>query len=95
MGNEYQWIFFPFIGYGIVAGILSYASTWSYDDSQMDTIATILNLPTFLLIFTANPNGFSIDPSIFPVAIIAFSVVVWSLIGLLVEAIVRLFRLRP
>lgn len=88
-------LFLFFIAYGLGAGVLSYVSTLSYEDSQMDAIATIANLPTFLLIFMTNPSGFSIDPSIFPVAIIAASGAVWSAVGMLVYAFIRLFRLGP
>ena len=87
-------IVFLFALYGLLAGIISYIATLSYDTHYMDTIASFINYPTVMIIFMTNPSGFSIEPSILPAAIILASIAVWSFIGFIVYLFAKLFKLK-
>ncbi len=84
--------------YGLSAGLLVYVSSLSYD-SQLDGIAFVMDFPVVLTLFwvewfAANPGGFSIlNGDIGRVTIVVGSVIVWTLIGLLILGIIRLFKL--
>jgi len=86
--------------YGLAAGLLLYVSSLS-SDSELDGIASAMDFPAVLTLFwfewfVLNPEGFSIlNGDIGKVTIVAGSVIIWSLIGLLIIGIVRLFKLAP
>ena len=87
-------IVFLFALYGLLAGIISYIASLSYDKHYLDTIASFINYPTVMIIFMANPGGFSIPPLVFPIAIILGSTAVWSFIGFIVYLFAKLFKLK-
>jgi hypothetical protein len=73
--------------YGLAAGVISYASSLSYDDRYLGWLALSMNYPAFLLMFSLSFGH--------PLWIIAISTAVWSLIGLIIYALVKMLRLGP
>ncbi|CDI04954.1 hypothetical protein NITUZ_140029 [Candidatus Nitrosotenuis uzonensis] len=51
-------IVFLFALYGLLAGVISYIATLSYDKHYLDIIAGFVNYPTIMIIFMANPVAF-------------------------------------
>jgi hypothetical protein len=87
-------IWFLITLYGLAAGVVSYVSTLSYEDQQMDSLAFAMNYP-FIVVMLATLTGVSVPVPEFlmPVIIVAGSAAVWSVIGLVVYAFVKMFRL--
>ena len=79
--------------HGLAAGAISYAASFS-EGQHLDVLAFATNYPALMVIFAILP-GVSIPPFFSPVAIIALSGAVWSFIGFLVYAFVKMFRLGP
>ena len=79
--------------YGLAAGAISYAASFS-EGWRLDVLAFATNYPALVVIFAILP-GVSIPPFFSPVVIIALSGAVWSFIGFLIYAFVKMFRLGP
>ncbi len=79
--------------YGLAAGVITYAAS-SSEGWLLDVLAFAVNYPALMAIFAILP-GVSISPFFFPVVIIALSGAVWSFIGFLIYAFVKMFRLGP
>jgi hypothetical protein len=79
--------------YGLAAGAISYAASFS-EGWRLDVLAFATNYPALMVIFAILP-GVSIPPFFSPVVIIALSGAVWSFIGFLIYAFVKMFRLGP
>ena len=79
--------------HGLAAGAISYAASFS-EGQHLDVLAFATNYPALMVIFAILP-GVSIPPFFSPVAIIALSGAVWSFIGFLIYAFVKMFRLGP
>lgn len=91
---------FLFALYGLIAGIITYIGTHSYDESDIfSNISNLMNFPSFLVLFgfewfVANPNGFWIlNGDIGIMTLMIGSVVVWSAVGLVVYGFVKMFKL--
>ncbi|MGI0038731.1 MAG: hypothetical protein ACREAO_02860 [Nitrososphaera sp.] len=79
--------------YGLATGVITYAASFS-EGWRLDVLAFAVNYPALMAIFAILP-GVSIPPFFFPVVIIALSGAVWSFIGFLIYAFVKMFRLGP
>jgi hypothetical protein len=94
-------ILYRFVLYGFAAGTLTYVSSLTYEQ-DLDNIAMLMNFPAIIILFgiewsIANQNGFSIlsgNPYQF-LPIILGSAAIWSFIGLVVYAFVKMFKLGP
>jgi hypothetical protein len=87
-------IWFLITLYGLAAGVISYVSTLSYEDQQMDSLAFAMNYP-FFVVMLVTLTGVSISEFLVPVVIIAGSAAAWSLIGFVIYLFVKMFRLGP
>lgn len=91
---------FLFALFGLVAGIITYIGSLSYDESDLfSNLSYPMNLPSFLVLFgfewfVANPNGFSIlNGDIGITTVMIGSVAVWFGIGLVVYGFVKMSKL--
>lgn len=82
--------------YGVVAGIMTYADSLSYDQDIFSLLSLPMNYPAIMMLlfieyFIITPSGFSIF--FHSLAIIPYSIVLWSFIGLMVYGLIRMFKL--
>jgi disulfide bond formation protein DsbB len=89
-------ILYLFALYGLVAGIITYIDSTSYEQDIFANISLPMNYPAFLMLFwaewnLANPNGFSILS--ISGMIIPYSILIWSFIGLLAYSLTRMFKM--
>ena len=87
--------------YGLAAGILTYFSSFDYE-AIPDNIGFLINFPAFLALFIFDGFIASLGSSFSILAgqhvgatIILGSVITWSLIGLILYGLYKMFKLGP
>lgn len=80
--------------YGLAAGVITYAASFS-EGWHLDALAFAMNYPAIPVMILIFSSGISMPPFIYPIDIIGVSAVVWSFIGFVVYAFVKMFRLGP
>ncbi|MEP0823946.1 MAG: hypothetical protein HRF40_00520 [Nitrososphaera sp.] len=86
-----------FAVYGVVAGVVTVISTFSYEQDLFAVLSIIMNIPTGLAYFMILGEHYSIPVPIpvWNVFIVLGSVLVWTVIGFIVYCFYRLFKLGP
>lgn len=79
--------------YGLAVGVITYAASFS-EGWRLDVLAFAMNYPA-LMIILAIISDVSIPPFFFPAVITALSGAVWSFMGFVIYAFVKMFRLGP
>lgn len=79
--------------YGLAADTVTYAASF-FEGGGRNVLAFVVNFPAVMVIFAILPEV-SIPPFFSSVVMIALSGAVWSFIGLVAYAFVKMFRLGP
>lgn len=91
-------ILYLFALFGMAAGIITYIDSLFLEQDIFSLLSLPMNYPAIMMLlfieyFIIAPSGFSIF--FHPLAIIPYSIVLWSFIGLIVYSLIRMFKLGP